>query len=114
MFVDWGKIEMEEKTKISNLEINNIQQNTAVQKEPIMEGKLTGYPSIDKPWLKYYSKDIIDSELPAKTIYRYIYDNNKKYLDRTALNYYGNKITYRSMFENIEKTAQALLGKKKV
>ena len=99
---------MEEKSKIYNL--GSIPQNAAIQKEQIMEGELTGYPSIDKPWLKYYSKDIIDSKLPSKTIYRYIYDNNEKYLDRTALNYYGNKITYRSMFENIEKAAQALLG----
>ena len=25
---------------------------------------LTGYPSIDKPWLKYYSKEAIEAEMP--------------------------------------------------
>ena len=31
--------------------------------------KLTGYPSIDKPWLKYYSDEVINVELPTGTIY---------------------------------------------
>ena len=26
----------------------------------------TGYPSIDKPWLKYYSKEAIESKLSSK------------------------------------------------
>ena len=28
------------------------------------EKKLTGYPSIDKPWLKYYSEEAINAPLP--------------------------------------------------
>lgn len=40
---------------------------------------LTGYPSIDKPWLKYYSDEAINAPLPECTIWQYIYDNNKNY-----------------------------------
>ena len=101
---------MEIEHKISNLEVNSIPTKASIQKEPIMEGELTGYPSIDKPWLMHYSKDIIESELPEKTIYRYILDKNKKYMYRTALNYFGNKITYDQMFKNIDKVANALIG----
>ena len=68
---------------------------------------LTGYPSIDKPWLKYYSEEAINAPLPEKTLYQYIYDNNKDFLQNTALNYFGKKISYRTLFENIEKTAKA-------
>ena len=32
----------------------------------------TGYPSIDKPWLKYYSEEAINAELPECTIYEYL------------------------------------------
>ena len=28
------------------------------------EKQLSGYPSIDKPWLKYYSEDAIDTPIP--------------------------------------------------
>lgn len=30
---------------------------------PEKKVNLTGYPSIDKPWLKYYSKETIDAEM---------------------------------------------------
>ena len=45
ILIDWGII-MEGKSKINNLQINAAPQDTTIQKEPIMEGELTGYPSI--------------------------------------------------------------------
>lgn len=71
------------------------------------EKALTGYPSIDKPWLKYYSEEAINAPLPEKTLYQYIYDNNKDYTSNTALNYFGRKISYAALFDNIEKAAKA-------
>ncbi len=40
------------------------------------EKHLTGYPSIDKPWLKYYSEEAINGKLPECSIYEYMYENN--------------------------------------
>ena len=34
-----------------------------------VKNEMTGYPSIDKPWLKYYSKTV--EEFSPKTIYEY-------------------------------------------
>ena len=70
------------------------------------EKKLTGYPSIDKPWLKYYSEEAINAPLPECTIYEYLWENNKDHLDDIALNYFDRKITYGEMFKNIEKAAK--------
>ena len=67
--------------------------------------KLTGYPSIDKPWLKYYSVEAINAPLPECTIYEYLWKNNKDHLDDVALIYFGRKITYGELFEYIEKAA---------
>ena len=72
------------------------------------KNEMTGYPSIDKPWLKYYSSEAISGELPPKTIYRYIYDCNEKNMDSIAFKYFGKKITYAVFFDNIKKTASAL------
>ena len=68
---------------------------------------LTGYPSIDKPWLKYYSEEAINAPLPKMTMYQYIWENNKDYLSDIALRYYGAKITYGKLFDNIQKAARA-------
>ena len=72
-------------------------------------GAATGYPSIDRPWLKYYSEEAVKTPLPECTIYEYMYENNKDYPSDTALNYMGRKITYGELFENIDKTASAFL-----
>lgn len=73
-----------------------------------IEHELTGYPSIDKPWLKYYRKDILDTSLPKMTMYEYIWSNSKDHLSEVALRYYGTKITYDEVFHKIKKTAAAL------
>ena len=77
-------------------------------KERVIENNMTGYPSIDRPWLKYYSQETIDAPLPECTIYEHIYNNNQDNLDRTALVYYGTKISYRQMFQEISYIARDL------
>ena len=62
---------------------------------------ITGYPSIDKPWLKYHSYKAINSSLPECTIYEYIFNQNQDNLDSIAINYYGTDITYRKLFQDI-------------
>ena len=69
----------------------------------------TGYPSVDKPWLKYYTDEAINGSLPECSIYEYLLENNKDYLLDIALVYLGRNITYGELFENIDKTAAAFL-----
>ena len=69
----------------------------------------TRYPSVDKPWLKYYSEEAINAPLPECTIYEYLVENNKDYPSDIAIIYLGRKITYKQLFENIDKTAAAFL-----
>ena len=71
------------------------------------EKKLTGYPSIDKPWLKYYSEEAINAPLPECTMYEYILENNKEHLSDIALRYYGARISYGELFAQIQKAASA-------
>lgn len=76
----------------------------------INNDKMTGFASIDKPWLKYYSKELIEKELPKMNVNDYIYENNKNHLGRIALNYFNNKITYEDFFKKIDNTALAFLN----
>ena len=71
------------------------------------EKKVTGYPSIDKPWLKYYTEEAINATLPECTIYEYLWESNKDYQSNVALNYFDRKITYGEVFENIDKATRS-------
>ena len=68
---------------------------------------MTGYPSIDKPWLKYYSNEAINTPVPSCTAYEFIWENNIDHLSNTAINYFGRTITYQELFDNIEHSASA-------
>ena len=72
------------------------------------EKNLTGYPSIDKPWLKYYTKEDLEITVPKCTVYQNIYNRNKDFPDDTAILYYGNKIRYKALFSEVEICAKAL------
>ena len=37
-------------------------------------GELTGYPSIDKPWLKYYSEEAINAHFIDNSVYQDIFE----------------------------------------
>ena len=67
--------------------------------------KQTGYPSIDKPWLKYYDKVFLDKPLPAMNIYSYLKEMTKNCLDKTAI--YCNA---RSMLFCNDKTHRRIEG----
>ena len=72
------------------------------------EKKLTGFPSIDKPWLKYFREKDISETLPQCTIYQNVYINNKDYLNDKAINYFGNIISYEQMFFKVDECTKAL------
>ena len=76
---------------------------------------MTGYPSKDKPWLKYYKPDVEKTAVPHHSIYQAIKESNKNRLNRVALdlrsssNDYkkGIKVTYRQCFQRMEEVAKA-------
>ena len=60
----------------------------------MQEQKLTGYPSIDKPWLKYYTEEAINNVPLKMAVYENIYESNKDYPNDTARLFFGKRITY--------------------
>lgn len=72
-----------------------------------MQGEMTGFPSIDKPWLKYYSEEAIHAPLPECTVYEMLWENNKDHLDDVAINFFHRRFTYKQLFDGIERAAKA-------
>lgn len=73
-----------------------------------IQGPILGYPSIDKTWLKYQDDKAMNLDIIYKSMYQVIKDNNKDNLDSVAIEYFGNKITYKEMLKKIEETAKSL------
>ncbi len=71
--------------------------------------KKTGYPSIDKPWMKYYKAEAIKKPLSECSLYDYLWNCNKDYLQENAIDYFGQKITFKEFFSMIDEAAKAFL-----
>lgn len=76
-----------------------------LKKQPIMDKELTGYASIDMPWMKYYGEDAKNDKIPKTNLYQYLAIRSSKHLLYPAINYYGKKITYLELMNKIDKMA---------
>lgn len=70
--------------------------------------ELTGYPHLDKPWLKYYDKDFLKKPLPQMGIYEYMKHHNINNEESIAISYFGNEISYGKLYENIDNASRVL------
>lgn len=72
-----------------------------------LEKEMTGYASVDKPWLKHYSNSEINVEFPKMNMKQYLYTSNENNLENIAINYYGRRITYAEVFKHIEEAKKS-------
>ena len=69
---------------------------------------MTGKPSVDKPWLKYYPKELLDNlKVPQCTLTQYL-QANMPGLDVPAIHYYGTEITWAEILSTSERIAKSL------
>ena len=73
-----------------------------------IQGPGTGYLSIDKPWLKYYSEEAITSDLPEMTAYQYMCHENFDNLSTKAISYFEKEISFKKYIKKINRMARKL------
>ena len=72
--------------------------------------KMTGFPSQDLPWMKYYPPQLIENlSIPDNTVNEYLREHCPGE-DVVAIHYYGVDITWKHVFKMADKTARALRG----
>lgn len=76
----------------------------------IVQGPLTGYPSIDKVWLKYYGEEVFNGEISQLSIYDLLLNSNKNNDNEVALYYFGKEYTYKELFSKIENVEKCFLS----
>lgn len=65
---------------------------------------MSGYPSEERPWLKYYKENAEDeaNEIPNnKTVWDVIEESLYKHIDIPALEYFGRIITRKELIDNV-------------
>ena len=69
---------------------------------------LTGKPSVDRPWLKYYPEQLRQMiKEPKCTVLEYL----KSYCpgeDVAAIDFYGKEVLWKTVFDQTEKVARSL------
>ena len=97
---------------MNNSEINNLKiRYEKFDPQATLKLKGKGYPSFDEPWNLWYPKD--NTHFPSKymSMYKYLVESTKNYLDEVALIYKvkgkDEKITYKELLDNIERCAKS-------
>lgn len=104
-------------SRVNNLDVNygmfsdEVKHNLYLRKIAVgeIQGPPTGKASKDKPWLKYYSEDAINSDIPEMSMYQLLEKNNISNLNSVAMRYFNFPITYKTYINKIKKYAKALL-----
>lgn len=80
-----------------------------------MKKELTGYPHIDKPWMKYYNEETINKKDPEMNLTNYLKEKTKGNGSLLAQSYYKNNITFDELFDKVDTASKILtaIGVKK-
>lgn len=68
---------------------------------------LTGKASVDKPWLQFYPEALRNVEVPTITVEMFLRAKNPDE-NKIAFEYYGNKITWKEFWGEVDKAAKSL------
>lgn len=68
----------------------------------------TGYPHIDKPWMKFYEEKIIPDEIPETSVVDVLRKRNKYRKTMPAYEYFGTLATYDELFCRVDDASRAL------
>ena len=64
-------------------------------------------PSVEKPWMQFFSEEAQNAVVPKETLYEALLRRNHGYESNIALNYFDNKITYGKLFDHVNNAAAA-------
>lgn len=64
-------------------------------------------PSVEKPWMQFFSEEAKKAVVPKETIYSALTRRNKGHESNIALNFFDNKITYGQLIEQANNAASA-------
>lgn len=92
---------------LEQVKAGNFDAADAVKVEEPAKPKLTGKPSVDRPWMKFYPPGADQMTVPQVTMNEYLKMMSRGE-DLTVLHYYGTDISWKEYFRMVDKTARAM------
>ena len=96
-------IEALEQVKAGNYDL---EPKVVAEPEP-PKPKLTGKPTVDRPWMKFYPAEVGQMAVPEVTMNEYM-----KMMSRgdnlTVMHYYGTNIRWKAFFRAVDETARSM------
>ncbi len=75
------------------------------------KGKIiTGYPHVDRPWMQFYDKDILNISDPKVNMTQYLKDKTKGLDSQLESLYYGSKTLYGEFWQKVDNASKVLNG----
>ena len=77
-----------------------------------IQGPPVGYPSIDKPWLKFYSDETLFKYPKEVNLYEFLKDSSKEIMDDKAISYMGKlgrQLTFKQLFDEVDTLAKSFM-----
>ena len=68
----------------------------------------TGYPHIDKPWMKYYDEELAKKEDPKVNLTQYLKDKTVGLGSKIESSYYGKEKTYDEFWNQVDNASKVL------
>ncbi len=65
------------------------------------------FPSVEKPWLQFFSEEDLQTPLPNLSMYDYLKQTSQSRMYTNALNFYGRHFTFTEFFREVDKVAAA-------
>ena len=69
---------------------------------------LSGYPHIDKPWMKFYDEEVLQEEDPKVNMTEYLKEKTKGLDNHTVTSYYGRSQSYAEFWEKVNNASKVL------
>lgn len=73
-----------------------------------MENKKTGYPHLDKPWMKYYEGREFKEDIPNQNLVEILKARNISRMSNPSAVYFGKEISYDELFYNADMASKVL------
>ena len=87
--------------------LDDVLSNSVIDRDGSLK-VVTGYPTIDRPWDKYYRSEPVREVNPNQTMYEAITGLNSENMDLDTIGYLGKSIDYNELIFKADKLAENL------
>lgn len=99
---------------IDDAQLEIFTKQTKIPEGEVIQGPVTGYASIDKPWLFKYTDEEISKNIDIDNFYEYLLNSSIDYPNEIAFDFEGVQVNKRKLFQEICRVEDMLKNEKNI